>query len=385
MDATEALSIADLRRLAKRRLPRGVFDYIDRGAEDEVALAALRQGFESVRLRPRVLVDVSGRSLATEILGRAQQMPLVVAPTASAGLTWYDGEIVLAKAAHDAGIPFCVATESITAVERIAAAAQGPLWFQLYMWQDRSLSLALVDRARACGIDTLVLTADTVVAPNRDYNIRNGYGVPIRPSLRGGMDMLLHPRWVWQVVLRYARQGGLPRFQHYQPAQRTSIMGAKTAPATRLADTLGWDDFALLRRHWPGRLLLKGVLRADDARQAVDAGADGIVVSAHGGRNLDSAVTPIEVLPEIADAVAGRVQIIADSGVRRGSDVVKLLAAGAQAVMVGRAAVFGTAAGGQAGAARALAILRAEMLGCLGLLGCPDVTALNPDFLRLPA
>lgn len=378
-----ALNIADLRVLARRRLPRGIFDYIDRGAEDEVGIRRLREAFEAVTFNPRVLVDISERQLTVNLLGQRQSMPLVVAPTASAGLVWYQGETALARAAQSAGIPFCVATESITSIEQIAAATSGSIWFQLYMWQDQALSYDLLDRAKSCGVETLVLTVDTAAPLNREYNIRNGYGVPIRASVRNTVDMMLHPSWAMRVLGRYIQAGGMPAFQHYPEAFRTKISAARTDARVKLANTLTWDDFAVLRRRWPGKLVLKGILRVDDARRAAKHGADAIIVSNHGARNLDGAIAPIQILPAIADAVASRMDVIADSGVRRGSDVLKLLACGAKAVLVGRAALFGTAAGGEAGARRAFEILRTELDGSLGLLGCKTLQDLDRSFVTI--
>ncbi|MBS7543310.1 alpha-hydroxy acid oxidase [Ancylobacter oerskovii] len=376
-----ALNVEDVRRLARRRLPRGIFDYIDRGAEDEVGLARLRRGFDELVFHPRILVDVSRRDLSVRLFGHEQPLPLVIAPTAAAGLAWHQGEIELARAAAKAGIPFTIATESITEMERIVTESRARLWFQLYMWQARDLSYALIDRAWASGIETLVLTVDTVANPIREYNARNGYAVPIRASLRGGLDMLTHPRWVVSVLLRYLIDEGLPTFRHYPEGLRASITRSKPCSEVRLTDALGWDDFRELRRRWRGRLILKGVLTAGDAARAVEAGADGIVVSSHGARNLDAAIPPVRVLPAIAEAVRGRATVLADSGVRRGTDVLKLMALGADAVLIGRAPLYGIATAGEAGASHVLDLLRREMLATLGFLGCPRLDALDSSFV----
>ncbi|WP_342358680.1 alpha-hydroxy acid oxidase [Terrarubrum flagellatum] len=380
--ALSALNIEEVRQLARRRLPRGVFEYIDRGAEDEVGLIGLRQLFDATTFNPRVLVDVSARDLSTTLLGRKQPLPLAIAPTAAAGLCWHEGEIALARAASEVGIPFCTATGSITAMERIVAAAKGPLWFQLYMWRDRALSHELVERAWGNGIETLVLTVDTVATPNREYNTRNGYEVPIRASLRGGLDMILHPLWVWRVLLRYILNGGVPTYQHYPPSFRSKITRAATWEQVRLSDALTWDDLRDLRRRWRGKLVLKGVLRVDDARKAADLGVDAIVVSNHGARNLDGAVAPMRALPAIAAAVGHKIEIIADGGVRRGTDILKLVALGAKSVLIGRAALYGTAAAGEAGAAHVLRLLRDEMVAALGFLGCAKMSELDSSFIN---
>ena len=382
--ATKALNIAELRKLARRRLPRGIFDYIDRGAEDETGLAGLRQVFDAISFNPKVLADVSARSLETMLLGHRQPMPLAIAPTAAAGLVSPEGEVALARAAAAAGIPFCIATGSITAMERIVAESTGPLWFQLYMWRDKALSYALIDRAARAGIGTLVLTVDTVAPPNREYNARNGFEIPIRASLRGGLDMVLHPRWVWRVLLRAMLREGIPTYRHYPDGFRARITRKATWEQVRLNDAITWQDLDELRRRWSGRLILKGVLRADDALRAAQARVDAIVVSSHGARNLDAAVAPAEALPAIAEALAGRIEIIADSGIRRGSDIVKLLALGADAVLIGRAALYGTAAGGEAGASHALDLLRREMDATLAFLGCQHLSELDRGFVNLP-
>lgn len=379
---SQLLNIDDFRAAARRRLPRGIFEYVDRGAEDEVGLARLRQAFDAMTFNPRILVDVSNRDLATTLLGRRQPLPIAIAPTAAAGLVWHDGEIALARAASAAGIPFCIATGSITAMERIAAASKGPLWFQLYMWHERELSYQLIERAWRNGIETLVLTVDTVVSPKREYNTRNGFEIPIRASIRGAADMFLHPRWVWQVLLRYFLGEGIPTYQHYPLGFRSRITRKATWEQVRLADALTWDDLRDLRRRWKGKLILKGVLRADDAREAADAGVDAIVVTNHGARNLDSAAAPLHMLPAIRAAVGSQIDIIADSGVRRGADILKLLAVGANAVLIGRAALYGTAVGGEAGAARVLDLLRDEMSSTLGFLGCASLRELDAGFVN---
>jgi L-lactate dehydrogenase (cytochrome) len=383
--ATQALNIAELRAIARLRLPRGIFDYVDRGAEDETGIAALRETFDTIRFSPRVLTDVSQRSLETTLLGRRQALPLAIAPTAAAGLVWHDGEIALARAAGTAGIPFCIATGSITALERIAAESSGPLWFQLYMWHEKALSYALMERAAKAGIETLVLTVDTVALPNREYNTRNGFEIPIRASLRGGWDMALHPHWVWRVLMRYILRDGVPTYQHYPEGFRSKITRKATWEQVRLNDAITWEDLRELRRRWRGKLILKGILRPDDAIKAAQAGVDAIVVSNHGARNLDAAAVPAQVLPPIADAIRGKVQILADSGVRRGSDVLKLLALGADAVLIGRAALYGTAAGGEAGAAHALTLLRNEIDSTLAFLGCARLSEVDRSLLSLPA
>lgn len=373
----DILNVEDARRAARRRLPRGLFDYIDRGTEDEISIAGNRRALDAVRLAPSVLVDVSRRSPETTMLGRPQPMPLAIAPTAVAGLVWHDGEIALAQAAARAGIPFCVSTQSITAIERIAAESGAELWFQLYVWKKRERTLALLARAWAAGARVLVLTVDTAVGPNREYNLRNGFGIPLKPSLRAGLDVALHPRWAAQVLLKALLDGGVPTYAHYPEEFRTRLGRVSLSDEMALATDVTWADIALLRRHWPGKLVLKGVLRAEDALKAVEYGADAIVVSNHGARNLDCAPAPTEMLPAIVEAVGGRLEILADSGVRRGADIARFLALGASGVLVGRATLYGVAIAGEAGASRVLDLLRNELSTVMGMLGAPTLADLR--------
>jgi L-lactate dehydrogenase (cytochrome) len=373
MSAAPALShilnVADARRGAARRLPRALFEYVDRGTEDEVSMATTRHQLDAVKLSPSVLVDVSDCRTSANILGWTQALPLVIAPTAVAGLMWHDGEIALAKAAAAAGIPFCVSTLSITPIERIAAESGARLWFQLYVWKNRQRSFALLDRAWAAGAKTLVLTVDTAVSPNREYNPRNGFGVPLKPSWRIGLDVARHPRWAASVMLRALTAGGVPAYAHYPEEFRTQIGLTAGSDEISLASDVTWEDVKLLRRHWRGKFVIKGVLRVDDALTALAHGVDAIVVSNHGARNLDCIPGPVEILPAIADAVAGRLEILADSGVRRGADIARYLALGARGVLVGRAPLYGAAIGGAAGAGRVLDILAAELRTTMALLG----------------
>jgi (S)-mandelate dehydrogenase len=362
------LNVQDARKAAKRLLPRGLFEYVDRGTEDEVSIAANRQRLDAIHLTPTVLVDVSQRSQEAKILAHAQPSPLVIAPTAVAGLLWRDGEIELAKAAAAAGIPFCVSTQSITSIERIAQSG-ARLWFQLYVWKNRQRTLTLIDRAWAAGADALVLTVDTAVAPNREYNLRNGFGIPLRPSWRAGLDLIAHPRWTVAVLLRAIAASGVPTYAHYPDEFRTRLGRAALSDEVSLATDVTWDDVRLLRQHWKGKLVLKGILRVEDARTAVSYGVDAIVVSNHGARNLDCAVGPTDVLPAIAAAVGDRMEILADSGVRRGNDVARFIALGARGVLVGRAPLYGLAVGGAAGAGRVLELLAHELSVAMGMLG----------------
>ena len=377
-----AYNIADLREIAKRRLPKGLFEFVDRGTEDEVSLRNNRSVFERIRLKPRTLIDVSGRSQEITLFGNRHKMPIVIAPTGIAGLLWHEGEIALARAAAEAGIPFTLATGSMTAMEKVAEQAGGELWFQLYMWPDRSMSHKLVERARAAGFKALVVTVDGVVSGNREYNLRNGFTIPFTFTRKNVTDVLMHPRWLLDVLARYVFTTGMPRYENYPSEIKYKVTARPMGRSQMRNDSLNWEDLKALRKMWPHKLIVKGILHPQDAVLAADCGADGVVVSNHGGRNLDSAISPIEILPEVVDAVGRRITVLIDSGFRRGSDVVKALALGAHAVQIGRATLYGIAAGGQPGAQRALAIFREEIDRVMALLGCRSVAELGPAVLH---
>ena len=380
----KAYNIADLRRMALKRVPKGLFEFVDRGTEDEVSLRNNRAVFERIRLKPRTLVDVSKRNQEVSLFGRKHKMPIVIAPTGTAGLMWYEGEIALARAAAEAGIPFTLATGSMTSMEKVAEQAGGTLWFQLYMWPDRSLSHKLVERAQAAGYEALVVTIDGVVPGNREYNLRNGFTIPFTFTRGNITDVLLHPRWLLGVLARYLLTTGMPRYQNYPTDIKYRITAGPMGRSSMRNDSLNWDDLRALRKLWPHRLLVKGLLHPQDAAMAADCGADGVIVSNHGGRNLDTAISPIEALPEVVDAVGKRVTVLVDSGFRRGTDIAKALAMGAQAVMIGRSTLYGVAAGGEAGAHRAISLLRGEIDRVIALLGCNGVADLSAEHLHAP-
>ena len=284
----EAYNIADLREMARRRLPRGIFEFVDRGSEDEVALRNNRTAFERIKLKPRTLIDVSKRSQEITLFGHLQQMPIAIAPTGTAGLMYYQGEIELARAAAAAGIPFTLATGSMTAMEEVAAKAGGRLWFQLYMWPDRSLSHKLVERAKAAGYHALVVTVDGAASGNREYNLRNGFTVPFSFTRRNVTDVLMHPGWMLGVLARYVFTSGMPRYENYPSDLRNKITARPMGKSMLRNDSLTWDDLRVLRKLWPHTLIVKGILHPQDAVLAADCGADAVIVSNHGGRNLDS-------------------------------------------------------------------------------------------------
>lgn len=369
----DALNFSELRELAKVRLPRGIFEYIDRGTEGEQALSQHRRTFDTCTITPNVLTGGRQRSLGTELFGQRYALPLIAAPTAFTGLVWYKGEIALAKATEAAGIPYCAATEAVTSLEEVAAAVSGPVWFQLYLWEDEALWKQLLRTAWSCGVRTLVLTVDTPVYAKREFNTRNGFAMPFEFSARNISDVALHPRWTAGVLGRYAANGQLPDFANYPPEYRQDILGRGSPLKMQHKQGLSWDDLRAVRQEWKGNLVVKGILRADDAVRVAEHGADGIVISSHGARNLDSAPPPLTVLESIVNAVGERLVILADSGVQRGSDVFKLLAAGAKAVMVGRAFLYGTAAAGGQGATHAIEILRRELDTTMAMAGCQNL------------
>ena len=374
-------NVADLREVARRRLPKGVFEYLDLGTEDMVALGNNRRFIQDTKLLNRVLVDVSKIDTTVEIFGKPSALPLAIAPTGIAGLTWYEGELELAKAAARAGVPFTLATGSNTALEKIAQEAGGRPWFQLYMWREKQLSYELVKRAHAAGYEALIWTVDIGLGANREHNKRNGFNTPYQANLKSLIDMSLHPEWLLTVMARYLANGGMPRHENYPPQYRGSVTGKASQAKALRADAVGWEDVDRLRDIWPGKLIIKGIMRPDDAERAVERGADGIVISNHGGRNMDSAPSTLDVLPGIVRAVGDRTTVIVDSGVRRGSDLVKCLALGAKFALTGRATLYGTAAGGQAGALKALAILKDELRRTMSYVGCATTGAINDDVL----
>jgi len=378
-------STHDLREAAKRRLPKGLFEFMDRGNDDEVAMRDNRVELERIKLAPRVLVDVRQRSQQITLFGKQQKMPVIVAPTGSTGLAWYEGEIALARAAKTHGIPFTLALGSMTSLERVASEAGGTLWFQFYMWPDRALSHKVIARAREAGYEALVFTVDTPVAPGREYNLRNGMTIPFRFTSKNVIDVLSHPRWLFGVWLRYMLTTGTPRYQNFPPETQTKITALPMGRSTALNAGITWEDVRELRKIWPHKLIVKGIQHARDAVLAADCGVDAVVLSNHGGRVLDAAPAPITTLPQVVDAVGKRITVIVDSGFRRGTDVVKALALGANAVMLGRAPLHGTASAGEAGALRALQIYRDEIDRVLALMGVTDVAQLNREHVIMPA
>jgi len=376
------VTIEDLRRRARRRLPRAVFDYIDGGAEEEVTLRANRQAFERVQFRPRALVDCGTPDLSTTVLGQRLRCPLILAPAGLVGLFWPNGETAAARAAARFGTIFSLSTVSVASLEEVAASGSGAtLWFQLYIFRDRGLTRSLVERALTAGYQALCVTIDVPVAGARERDVRNGFTVPPRVTLRNVVDAIQHVSF-----LRGVLTGPPITFRNVSriPTSRTEAVSIAAYVNRQFDPTVTWADIAWLRSLWPRPLLLKGIMSAEDARLAVEYGVDGIVVSNHGGRQLDGLPATIEVLPEIADAAGDRVEILLDGGIRRGTDVAKALALGARACLIGRPYLYGLAAGGQGGAELAVAMLAKELERALTLLGRASVGELDRTAVRTP-
>jgi L-lactate dehydrogenase (cytochrome) len=369
-----AVNIEDLRLAAKRRLPRAIFEFIDGGAHDEATLRANRADFEKLVFQPRYMVDVSQRNLKTTVLGQELSAPIIIAPTGMVGIARRKAELLAARAAETAGVGFCLSCMASVSVDEVAAARRTPFWFQLYVLRDRSACEKLLARAKAAGCTVLVVTVDVPVPGQRERDNRNGFTVPPKLTARNAIDMLRRWDWLADVAL-----GPRPSFANVAPlvANGGDLTTITRFIGDQLEPSLSWKDFDWLRRVWGGPIVIKGILAPEDARRAVDCGADGIVVSNHGGRQLEGAVSSIAALPAVADAVAGRLEILLDSGIRRGTDVIKALALGARAVLIGRAHVYGVAAGGEAGVGEAIGILKGEIDNSLALLGWPDVRTLD--------
>ena len=377
--ATEAATIAELRARARARLPRAVFDFIDGAADDELTLRWNVADFDTLEWRPRVLNDVSKRDSSAMILGARSSLPLIVAPTGLASLAWAQADVLLAQAASSTGVPFTISTSSSVRMEDIRRGApDARLWFQVYLYKDRDLVRSLIARARAIDCDSLVITVDVPLLGRRLRDRRNRFTVPLRPTARLLFDLLRCPRWTAHILAN-----GIPRMQNFVDGKRPESVASLAALMTSNMDSsVTWEAVATLRDEWPGRLVLKGILHGEDAQRAASYGIDGIVVSNHGGRQMDSVTSTLHALPEIVAAVAGRTEVFIDGGIRRGADIAKALALGATAVMAGRAGLYGVGAGGRSGADRALAILAEELDRCLALLGCAAASHLDPAWLR---
>jgi L-lactate dehydrogenase (cytochrome) len=378
----KAASVADLRRIAKRRLPGGVFDYIDGGAEDERTLDANERAFGSVSFRPRVLRGLNDVDPATTILGDDITFPLVLAPTGFTRIADPEGELAVARAAARAGLPYTLSTLSTRSIEEVRAVSDGRLWFQVYAWRDRGLVLEMIQRAAAAEFEALVLTVDTAVFGRRERDVRRGFSLPPTIGPRTIIDGALHPAWTWAFVrsdpIRFANVLGRDVGDGASPVNLSDYINTQFDPG------LSWNDVDWLRSVWDGPIVLKGVQTVADAVLAADAGVDAIALSNHGGRQLDGAPAAFSLVAPVADAVQGRTEIICDGGVRRGSDIVKAVAAGATAVMAGRAYLYGLGAAGERGVDRVLEWFRADVVRTMTLLGVESVGALDQSLLDLP-
>ncbi len=373
----KAINIEDLRAMARRRLPRAIFDFFDGGAEDEVTLRDNRLAFERVRLLPRVLVDVAQVDMRTTLFGQATSLPLAIGPTGGIGAGRPGADLALARAAKAAGIPFTLATPGTASIEAVAEVG-GRRWFQLYLVRDQAFREKLVARARDAGYEALLVTVDLAVSGKRERDPRNGFVTPYRPGLRNSHDIWRKPAWLLDIL-----RAGLPQMANFEGYKfsSTAVTDIATAVGREMDASVDWEYLKRLRELWPRKLLVKGVARADDAERAAAIGCDGVVVSNHGGRQLDGAVASLDALPAIVRAVGERMTVLLDGGVRRGVDILKARALGAQAVLVGRATLFGVMAGGEAGAARALEILSGEYERAMKLCGVRSSEEITADLV----
>ncbi|HWG76990.1 MAG TPA: alpha-hydroxy acid oxidase [Steroidobacteraceae bacterium] len=374
-------SIEDLRALARRRVPRALFDYVDRGAYDEQTLRRNRQDLDALQFRQRIMVDLSTLSLESTLLGAQVAMPLAIAPIGLGGFVHGDGEIHGARAAAAFGVPFCLSTLSVCSIEDVHAAVPQPFWFQVYLMRDRGFNQELISRARAAQCSVLVLTVDLPIQGLRRRDAKNGLTVPPRLTARNALEIALRPSWALGVLLGKRRTFG-------NLASRLGDTGGLSTLAqwigTQFDRSVNWKEIDWIRQQWPGRLVVKGILDAEDALAACAAGVDGIIVSNHGGRQLDGAPSSIAVLPEVAAAVAGRCEVLFDGGIRSGQDILKALALGARGCLIGKAYMYALGAQGERGVTRALSILRDELMVSLALTGRTHVAAVDHSILRAP-
>jgi L-lactate dehydrogenase (cytochrome) len=375
-----AASVADLREIARRRLPRGVFDYIDGGAEDERTMAANEAAFAAATFRPRVLRDVGEVDPSTTLLGRPLPLPLVLAPTGFSRIADPDGELAVARAAARVGLPYTLSTLSTRSIEEVAAASAGPKWFQVYVWRDRGLVKEMIGRAATAGYEALVLTVDTAVLGRRERDVRRGFSLPPTIGLGTLLDGAMHPGWTW----RFLRSDPI-RFANVR--QSAGVGDGRTAVTlseyvnTQFDPRLSWRDVEWMRSVWAGPLIIKGIQTVDDARLAADAGVEAIALSNHGGRQLDSAPATLDLVAPVVDAVGDLIEVICDGGVRRGSDIIKAIALGARACMAGRAYLYGLGAAGERGVDHVLGLLDADVRRTMALVGASSVAELGRELV----
>jgi len=378
---TACHSIADLRLLARKRLPKVFFDYIDGAAEDEITMQRNSSGFNKYELLPKVLTDVASVNLSTTIQGVQTDLPLIFSPTGGQRLFHHLGELAVLPVAEKENLIFTLSSMATHNIEVVGQAAKCNKWFQIYVWKDRGVVRDFIERCRVAGYKGLCLTVDVQTSGQRERDLRNGFTLPPKFTAASLVDMALHPSWWWHTLskptITLANVAGLTG----KAVENATSMGQNAA--SQLDPSVTWDDLAWMIEQWGGPFLVKGIVRADDAQRAVSTGATGIIISNHGGRQLDHAIAPVAALPAIAEAVGESTQIILDGGIRRGSDIIKALALGADACMIGRPYLFGLAAGGQEGVQRAIDILKSELQRSMRLLGCNDIRQLNPGLLQL--
>lgn len=383
-DFANAVNIGDLRECARRRLPRAIFDFFDGGAEDEVALRDNRAAYERVRLAPHVLRDVSKIDMSCEILGGPSAMPLVIAPTGGIGIAWPGADLAIARTAAHYRIPYTLSTTSTATIETVAEAnGDGRRWFQLYILYDQAFTDKLVERARVAGYEALVVTVDLPVGGKRERDSYNRFIQPYRPRAGQIFEAMTKPHW----AMRILANGGLPTLENligFDAKKSDTLVSISSAVGQNLDPSFSYDGLKRLRDRWKGKFLVKGVARSDDAEKIVALGADGIWISNHGGRQLDSALATLDTLPSVLAAVGPKVPVLLDGGVRRGVDIIKARALGAQAVCAGRPTLYGASAGGEAGAKRALAILADELHRNMQLCGTPSIADIGPALIASP-
>jgi L-lactate dehydrogenase (cytochrome) len=371
-------SVDEMRRLAKRALPRAVFDFADGAAEDETTLRRNEAAFDDIRLLPRPLNGAARRDLSIELLGQRLRLPVIIGPTGLAGLFWPDGERAAARAAAAAGTAYCLSHGSVCTIEELAQSGAAPRWMQVFIFTDRGFTRELAERAAAAGYDALVLTIDNQLLGKRERDLRNGFTIPPRFGPAAFAEMALKAGWLW----RMRQHLGRITFGNYlRPGESAELEALAGRMASLLDPSMTWPDFDELRKIWRGPLILKGVLHPAEAKEALARGADALVVSNHGGRQLDGAAATIEALPAIVAAVDGRIPVLLDGGIRRGGDVVKALALGARACLIGRPQLWGLAVAGEAGVAQVLEIYRREIDRVMGLCGIATIGGIGPDLL----
>ncbi len=373
-----AINIEDLRAQAQRRLPRTIFDLFDGGAEDELTLRDNRAAYDRVRLLPKVLVDVSSIDTSIELLGSKANLPIAIAPTGAVGFGWRGGDVAIAKAAAKFGIPYSLSSTATASIERVAEEAGGRLWFQCYIFRKREFAMGLIARAREAGDDGLMITVDLAVGGKRDRDLHNGLELPVRINRRIVLDFASRPLWSPPMLIK-----GVPVMENvvgYVP-EKVSNASLASVAGRNYDPSFDWDGLKAIRDAWPRKLIVKGVARADDAERLAAMGVDAVVVSNHGGRQLDGALATLDALPAVVRAVGSRVCVMVDGGIRRGGHVVKALALGARAVLVGRATLYGVCAAGEAGALRALEILKEELVRAMQLCGARSPAEIGPELV----